>query len=93
MKKIAISYNNSELSDFRSCNSFTIIETDDQGKKDEMEKRAKSCAGIIDKIFQLIDAKIETLYVKEILDEDKIVLENANIEVIIADSISNIKYH
>ena len=40
--------------------------------------------------IQLIDAKIETLYLKGILAEDKIVLENANIEVVIIDSISDI---
>jgi len=93
MKKIAIATHKNQITDFRSCTSFSTYDIDEQGQKiEEKEQRAKSCAGIIDKVFQLIDEKIELLYVKEILDEDKTVLENANIEVIKSNTKSNIEY-
>ena len=82
MKITAIATKNNAPADFRSCNSFTIFEVDENGKRhNEKTEKVRSCAYIVDKVFHLIDAKVEILYVDEIFEEDTIVLENAEIEV------------
>ena len=71
---------NNELDEFRACKQFHVFKQEGNDPKELVEiVNAESCNYIVGKIFQLIDLDTDKLIVKEINDDDRIVLENAEI--------------
>jgi hypothetical protein len=75
---------NNEYDEFRACKQFHVLQQDGTNPPERKEiVKAESCNYIVGKIFQLIDLDADKLVVKEINYDDRIVIENADIEVVV----------
>jgi predicted Fe-Mo cluster-binding NifX family protein len=80
---IAAASTRNNVDEFRSCQEFLIYTVDLKEKKiiGKSSIKAENCHYIVGKVFQLIDAGVDILFVKKIEDPDKLVLRNADIKV------------
>jgi predicted Fe-Mo cluster-binding NifX family protein len=81
---IAIATTRNNVDEFRSCSEFQIYTIDPKEKKilEKSTIKAEKCHYIVGKVFQLIDAKVTTLFVKRLESPDALVLKNAGIKVL-----------